>query len=59
MEAETIKLEQVKNCKYLGAQIQNNAKQEAEINERIRDIGDMLCVEQKLFKDVSGYRKDS
>ena len=35
MEVEDIKLEQVKNFKYLGAQIQNNGKQEAEINERI------------------------
>ena len=35
MEVEGIKLEQVKNFQYLGVQIQNNGKQEAEINERI------------------------
>ena len=39
------KLEQVKSFKYLGAQIQNNGKQEAEINEGI------LHAEQKFLKD--------
>ena len=33
MKVEGIKLEQVKSFKYLGVQIQNNGKQEAEINE--------------------------
>ena len=31
MEVEDIKLEQMKSFKYLGVQIQNNGKQEAEI----------------------------
>ena len=35
MEVKGIKLEQVKSFKYLGAQIQNNGKQETETNERI------------------------
>ena len=35
MEVEGIKLERVKSFKYLGIQIENNGKQEAEINERI------------------------
>ena len=35
LEVEGIKLEQLKSFKYLGAQIQNNGKQEAEINEKI------------------------
>ena len=35
MEVEDIKLEQVKSFKYLGVQIQNNGKQEAETNKRI------------------------
>ena len=35
MEVEGIKLEQVKSFDYLGVQIQNNGKQEAETNERI------------------------
>ena len=35
MELEAIKLEQVKSSKYLGIQIQNNRKQEADTNERI------------------------
>ena len=34
IEMEGIKLEQVKNFKYFGVQIQNSGKQEAEINER-------------------------
>ena len=35
MEVEGIKLEQVRSFKYLGVQIKNNGKQEAEINKRI------------------------
>ena len=35
MEMEDIKLEQVMSFEYLGVQIQNNGKREAEINERI------------------------
>ena len=35
IEVEGIKLKQVKRFKYLWVQIQNNEKQEAEINERI------------------------
>ena len=35
MKVEDIKLEQVKNFKYLEVQIQNNGKREAEMNERI------------------------
>ena len=35
MEVKGIKLKQVKSFKYLGIQIQNDVKQEAEINERI------------------------
>ena len=35
IEMEGIKLEPVKSFKYLGLQIQNNGKQEAEVNERI------------------------
>jgi len=36
MKVEDVKLEEVKGFKYLGVQIQNNGKQETEINERIR-----------------------
>ena len=35
MEVEGIKLEQVMSFKYLGVQIQNNEKQDEEMNERI------------------------
>ena len=35
MDAEGIKLKQVQSFNYLGVQIQNNEKQEAETNERI------------------------
>ena len=35
IEMEGSKLEQVKSFKHLGVQIQNNGKQEADINERI------------------------
>ena len=35
MEVGSIKLEQVKSFKYLGVQIQNNGKQESEINEEL------------------------
>jgi len=38
MEVEDIKLEQVKSLKYLGVQIQNNGKQEAEINKRFSTV---------------------
>ena len=55
-EEESIKLQQVHSFKYLGAQIQNNGKQETEINERISTA--ILHAEQKLFKDESNYKKD-
>ena len=35
MKVEDIKLKQVRSFKYLGVQIPNSGKQEAEINERI------------------------
>ena len=38
MEVEGIKLQQVRSFKYLGLQIQNNGKQEAEVNEWISTV---------------------
>ena len=43
MNVEGLKLERVKGFKYLGAQIQNNGKQETEINERISTTMVICC----------------
>ena len=57
MEVEGIKLEQVKSFKYLGVQIQNNGKQEAEISERISTAMKIYYALNRNFKDESNCKK--
>ena len=56
-EVEGIKMERVKSFQYLGTQMQNNWKQEAETNERISTTMEMYYAFNRNFLRVRTITK--